>query len=73
MHNSKTFPGGNHYPGNAMCAPRRSRELVFTTWTKEAFPLIRYRTRIFLVSIPAHCRCWSNPVRMDRLKGVAMI
>jgi phenylacetate-CoA ligase len=44
-------------------------ELVFTTITKEAFPLIRYRTgdRAFLV--PGACDCGRTFVRMSRVKG----
>jgi phenylacetate-CoA ligase len=44
-------------------------ELVFTTITKEAFPLIRYRTgdRAFLM--PGGCECGRTFVRMSRVKG----
>ncbi len=44
-------------------------ELVFTTLTKEAFPLIRYRTRDIsrLITIP--CRCGRTFHRMDRVMG----
>jgi phenylacetate-CoA ligase len=44
-------------------------ELVFTTVTKEAFPLIRYRTRdISRLSIEP-CRCGRSHVRMERVSG----
>lgn len=49
--------------------PGEQGELVFTTLTKEAFPLIRYRTRDIsrLVTVP--CRCGRTSYRMDRVMG----
>jgi len=44
-------------------------ELVFTTLTKEAFPLIRYRTRDISRLNPAPCRCGRTHVRMGRVMG----
>jgi phenylacetate-CoA ligase len=44
-------------------------ELVFTTLTKEAFPLIRYRTRDISVLYPEPCRCGRTHVRMERVSG----
>lgn len=44
-------------------------ELVFTTITKEAFPLIRYRTRDISKLIMEPCRCGRTCVRMDRVSG----
>jgi phenylacetate-CoA ligase len=44
-------------------------ELVFTTITKEAFPVIRYRTRDISVLHPEPCRCGRTMVRMGRVKG----
>jgi phenylacetate-CoA ligase len=44
-------------------------ELVFTTLTKEAFPLIRYRTRDLSVLHHEPCRCGRNLVRMGRITG----
>ncbi len=44
-------------------------ELVFTTITKEAFPLIRYRTRDITALNIAPCRCGRTLVRMDRVSG----
>jgi phenylacetate-CoA ligase len=44
-------------------------ELVFTTITKEAFPLIRYRTRDITTLNIAPCRCGRTHVRMDRVTG----
>jgi phenylacetate-CoA ligase len=44
-------------------------ELVFTTITKEAFPLIRFRTRDITALNIAPCRCGRTHVRMDRVMG----
>ncbi len=44
-------------------------ELVFTTITKEAFPVIRYRTRDISRLIPEPCRCGRTHVRMERVSG----
>ena len=44
-------------------------ELVFTTLTKEAFPLIRYRTGDLSSLIPTPCRCGRSLIRMDRVTG----
>ncbi len=42
-------------------------ELVITTITKEAFPLIRYRTRDFTSLDHTICKCGSTLVRMSRV------
>ncbi|MGA1843799.1 MAG: phenylacetate--CoA ligase family protein [bacterium] len=44
-------------------------ELVFTCITKEAFPLIRYRTRDISALHPEPCKCGRTLVRMDRVSG----
>ncbi|MBQ6115026.1 MAG: phenylacetate--CoA ligase [Synergistaceae bacterium] len=44
-------------------------ELVFTTLEKEAFPLIRYRTRDITSLSYEPCPCGRTHVRMSRLKG----
>jgi len=44
-------------------------ELVFTTLTKEAFPIIRYRTRDITRLFPEPCRCGRTMVRMGRITG----
>jgi len=49
--------------------PGERGELVFTTLTKEAFPLIRYRTRDISHIITAPCRCGRTHQRMDRVTG----
>ena len=44
-------------------------ELVFTTITKQGFPLIRYRTRDISSLIEGKCECGRTLVRMNRLSG----
>jgi len=44
-------------------------ELVFTSLTKEAFPVIRYRTRDITVLNPEPCACGRTTVRMGKTKG----
>ncbi len=44
-------------------------ELVFTTVTKEAFPVIRYRTRDITRLNPEPCRCGRTHLRMERITG----
>lgn len=44
-------------------------ELVFTTVTKTAFPLIRYRTRDISRLLPETCACGRTHIRMERVSG----
>ncbi len=44
-------------------------ELVFTTVTKEAFPVIRYRTRDITRLNQEPCRCGRTHLRMERITG----
>lgn len=44
-------------------------ELVFTTLTKEAFPVIRYRTKDFSRLITDECRCGRSFYRMEKVTG----
>lgn len=44
-------------------------ELVFTTLDKEAFPLLRYRTRDITTLTHEPCPCGRTHVRMTKLKG----
>ncbi|WP_448872367.1 phenylacetate--CoA ligase family protein [Desulfobulbus propionicus] len=44
-------------------------ELVITTLTKEAFPMIRYRTRDLTRFIPGPCPCGRTMKRMQRVMG----
>jgi len=50
-------------------APGEVGELVITTLTKEAFPVIRYRTRDLTRLIPEPCPCGRTFVRMNRVLG----
>jgi phenylacetate-CoA ligase len=43
-------------------------ELVLTTLTKEAFPVIRFRTRDYTHFIPGPCRCGRKTIRMARVE-----
>ena len=44
-------------------------ELVFTTLTKEAFPVIRYRTRDITRLITEPCTCGRTLYRMEKIMG----
>ena len=44
-------------------------ELVFTTITKEGFPIIRYRTRDICQLIPEPCKCGRTHIRMKKPCG----
>jgi phenylacetate-CoA ligase len=44
-------------------------ELVITTLTREATPLIRYRTRDITSLIPGECKCGRTSMRMKRIMG----
>lgn len=49
--------------------PGAQGELVVTCLTKEAFPLIRYRTGDITALIPEPCVCGRTSLRMARLRG----
>ncbi len=49
--------------------PGETGELVLTTLTKEAFPVIRYRTRDLVSLSVDGCPCGRTSVRMSRVKG----
>ncbi|MFP4658424.1 MAG: phenylacetate--CoA ligase family protein, partial [Desulfonatronovibrionaceae bacterium] len=49
--------------------PGETGELVITTLTKEAQPLIRYRTRDITRLNPVPCKCGRTHYKIDRLKG----
>ncbi|MBN1930095.1 MAG: phenylacetate--CoA ligase [Desulfobacterales bacterium] len=44
-------------------------ELVFTSITKEAFPVIRYRTRDVTSLHPEPCKCGRTMIRMKKVSG----
>ena len=50
-------------------APGETGELVITTLTKEAFPMIRYRTRDLTRLMPEPCPCGRTFTRMQRIMG----
>ncbi len=50
-------------------APGKTGELVITTLTKEAFPVIRYRTRDLTRLLPGGCPCGRTLVRMGKVMG----
>lgn len=49
--------------------PGQQGELVFTSLTKQAFPVIRYRTRDIAVLDDSPCPCGRTTVRMGRIVG----
>jgi phenylacetate-CoA ligase len=49
--------------------PGQVGELVFTTLTKEALPVIRYRTRDITSIDPTPCACGRTLVRLGRITG----
>ncbi len=49
--------------------PGTEGELVFTTLTREASPVIRYRTRDIASLDESDCPCGRTTVRMSRVKG----
>ena len=53
----------------AALPPGTPGELVFTALTKEALPLLRYRTRDLSMLLPEPCRCGRTLVRMARITG----
>lgn len=50
-------------------APGEIGEIVITTLTKEAFPVIRYRTRDLTRLLPEPCPCGRTLTRMQRVLG----
>ncbi|MBS1114407.1 MAG: Phenylacetate--CoA ligase [Nitrospirae bacterium] len=50
-------------------APGEIGELVITTLTKEAFPVIRFRTRDLTRLMPEPCPCGRKFMRMQRVMG----
>jgi len=44
-------------------------EIVFTSLTKEAFPILRYRTRDISVLDASPCKCGRTHVRLKRITG----
>ena len=53
----------------AVVGPGREGELVLTTLTKRALPMIRYRTGDITTLTDAPCACGRTSMRMARVKG----
>ena len=51
------------------CKPGETGELVFTTLTKEALPLFRYRTKDLTSITYEKCECGRTSARISRFKG----
>lgn len=51
------------------CKPGETGELVFTTLTKEALPLFRYRTKDLTSITYERCECGRTSARISRFKG----
>ncbi|MDR1646564.1 MAG: phenylacetate--CoA ligase [Zoogloeaceae bacterium] len=49
--------------------PGEKGEVVITSLTREAFPMLRFRTRDIAVLEPAPCKCGRTHVRMSRITG----
>ena len=49
--------------------PGEEGELVFTTLTKQALPMVRYRTGDISSLDPEPCRCGRTTARMSRIRG----
>ncbi|WP_461210432.1 phenylacetate--CoA ligase family protein [Desulfocurvus sp. DL9XJH121] len=49
--------------------PGQEGELVLTTLTKEAFPMLRFRTGDLTRLLPGDCPCGRTFVRMERISG----
>ena len=49
--------------------PGQEGELVLTTLTREAMPIIRYRTSDLTRILPGACPCGRTHSRLDRIKG----
>ncbi|HJM50742.1 MAG TPA: phenylacetate--CoA ligase [Alphaproteobacteria bacterium] len=50
-------------------APGEKGELVITTLTKQALPMVRYRTRDITTLLDEPCPCGRSHVRIDRIAG----
>lgn len=50
-------------------SPGESGELVFTTITKQGFPLIRYRTGDISSLVDGKCSCGRTTARIERISG----
>ncbi|KUK45606.1 MAG: Phenylacetate-coenzyme A ligase [Methanothrix harundinacea] len=58
-------------PEGGLCAPGERGELVLTSLTKEAMPLIRYRTGDVTYTMEDDCPCGRTSVKLHRFLGRA--
>ena len=49
--------------------PGQEGELILTTLTREAMPILRYRTSDLTRALPGACPCGRTHSRLDRIKG----
>jgi len=50
-------------------APGQRGELIMTTLTRQAMPIIRYRTKDLTIRITAECACGRTHQRIERISG----
>ena len=67
---SPSSPGANGWPDSGEpLPPGQEGELVFTTLTKEALPMLRYRTGDLSSLDLEPCVCGRTTARMSRVRG----
>ena len=69
IHEDYFYPEILNPATNAACADGETGELVFTTLTKEAMPLIRYRTKDLTSIDHSTCDCGRTLPRISKFKG----
>lgn len=69
VHEDYFYPEILNPATNAACADGETGELVFTTLTKEAMPLIRYRTKDLTSIDHSTCACGRTLPRISKFKG----
>jgi len=69
VHEDYFYPEILNPATNKACADGETGELVFTTLTKEAMPLIRYRTKDLTSIDHSTCECGRTLPRISKFKG----
>ena len=69
IHEDHFYPEIINPDSGEVLAEGEKGELVFTTFTKEAFPLLRYRTRDISTLHREPCACGRTLVRMEKITG----
>ena len=69
IHEDYFYPEIIHPDTGEVLPDGEKGELVFTTFMKEAFPLLRYRTRDITVLRRERCACGRTLVRMEKVTG----